>query len=217
MKTITLNNWFSIEKEIRTLGKVVLVLSIVILGVCAYFDSFDLITPYICCIYLTGVFIPLTVRKKDTSCQWDKFVMTLPITRKEVVKGQFLFFTQLTCVFMSICMVIRLLAFVLGDYLELYQQVNFITMTFSVGLLGQSLMYVVSMILKEDISEFFAMFSIVGACIPCAVPSYYLLPVHLWDTALLPWFMGGVSIFLTLVFVGLCYLFCVKAIEKKEF
>ncbi len=220
MKTIILHNWLSVGDELKNLSLLTLLTGIGIFGFVVWQENTFLIYPFLGIVASLSLVVPLTVQEKDTSCQWERFSLTLPISRKDIVTGQFYFFIQITALIFGFTLGTALGAMALTQSLEFAYPVRlvdiliYIPLSISLGFVGQSFVYLLTLIGKDTTAKIFHFWAVLVGAGP------YLISLNLCngkstlENALLSCLCTTV---LSAILMGVIYVVAVKLIEKKEF
>lgn len=222
MKTITLNNWLSIGQELKKIGLLLVLIAVGVLIYSLWKQDTFMLFPFIGAFSTFTVTLPQALRAKDKACQWERFSLTLPISRKDVVTGQFRFFTELTALNFTFCTLVLLTGTILSHIFSFEKPIgfsNFLTLlpiVLSIGMLGQCFTYLISLIGKDGVGEMMQILGVIIATIPYAAP-IFLLSSKIEDKQVLSYLTSGITVVLVVLFTGISYVISVKLMEKKEF
>ncbi len=163
-------------------------------------------------------FTPLSVsmKQKDASSQWEKFSLTMPITRKNVVDAEFIAQWSITALALFCIMLSILLLNVGGVEIGFFMSVRVFSMCFTTLVVSQSILYVVGLQFGYGSMDLLYIISAAAAMgvfgLPALILNLLFPDSIISDTE----YQIGVSV-LACVICGISYLYCKMIIEKKEF
>lgn len=220
MKTITLHNWLSVGDELKNLSLFTLLAGIGIFGFVVWKENVFLIYPFLGVVASLSLVAPLTVQEKDASCQWERFSLTLPISRKDIVTGQFYFFIQITALVFGFTLGTGLLAMILTQSLgfaypvRLVDVFTYIPLSISLGLVGQSFIYLLTLIGKDTNAKIFHVWAVLVGATPYLIGLQLFNGKNSLENALL-------ACLCTTILSGICmalfYMIALQLMERKEF
>lgn len=222
MKTITLNHWLSIQQDLKKTGILCIFLTLPLFAYSLWKQDTSVIIPYIGMFSTFPITIPLSIRAKDTACQWEQFSLTLPISRKDVVTGEFRFFAQLTALSFSFSSFVCLGAMVISYVFSFEKPMDFtdflvlLPIVLSVGMVGQCFSYLISLIGKDGIGQMWQMLVVFFSCIPYVAPILLFASI-IDDKQFFSYLTSGTTVTLVVLLTGISYVLSVKLMEKKEF
>ena len=121
--------------------------------------------------------LPFTLLHNLSKSQWTRFELTLPITRKDVIKSRYLSFLIFTCFALVSFLLLNLVNYLLGIDLNLDIFFNFYTLTtcFILCLAVPAFLHPLTLICGIDKGEILFFISVACALIVCS-----LLPMVLF-------------------------------------
>lgn len=164
--------------------------------------------------------VNIQTKQKDEGCQWDKFCFTLPVTRTQVVKSEFIsqwFITGITIVLASVFIIIINL---IGATISFYQITEVMALLFIMSVLSQSILYLAGIKLGYENVDTLNMIAM-GTSI-----AIYLIPATIIEllapSQLLEWVMLDYAYRIVICIVGAiiswsCYLYCARLVKQQEF
>ncbi len=211
---IIINSWYVIEKDLKRAFILFSILCVVALVITCITQTTEIMYGLLGGISTTVVTIPFSIKQKDTASQWEKYVHTLPMTKTDIVKSQFRFFEQTTLMFTSFVVIMLGITLLLPLEIAFEQVVTIFIMPISIGIVGQSLVYALSLKFSAGINDIFLMFSIIISIIPTILP-ITVAQRYFESNAILAYII--LSLLLIIVIEYICYLLCTKFMKEKEF
>ncbi|MFI3255571.1 MAG: ABC-2 transporter permease [Eubacteriales bacterium] len=220
MNTIRLNNWFSMGSELKKIGFLTFLAGIAVLGFMAWKQDTLILYPFLGVVGSLSLVVPLTVQEKDVGCQWERFSLTLPISRADIVRGNFRFFAEITALAFGFTLAMGLVGMALTQVLgfetpvTFHDVVTYLPLAVSLGFAGQSFIYLLTLIGKDTTAKMFHLCAALVGAVPYLI-SFQFFHVHdSLEDALMAFLCTTV---ISCVFMAISYVVAVKLIEKKEF
>ncbi|QQK79284.1 ABC-2 transporter permease [Salicibibacter cibi] len=219
MKGLLLNQYYSVGKSLWNY----LLLSVVITAI-LLFSQNEMMMAFATFLPILFMVTPaLEVLKHESMSGWNKFVLTLPIKRSQVVQSHYLFYFMVMLIGLLVTIVLFILAeLIAGQVLtdqSIYSMMNGVGIAFILGFIAYPLTYQ----LGTEKSDMVLMFGVIAAI------GLYLLSGWLFETILSnmsPDTLQGMNIDLlfssgflavTLVFFIVSFLITLQVYKKKEF
>lgn len=208
MKGLLMKDFWVVSKQVRTY---------IILGV--FYVGYSYLMKEATMIITTGALMSVLTAMNsfgyDEKCKWDNFALTMPISRKMIVTGKYLF-SLIMCVLTTvICAIIAaIVLFISGNPVNVLQDI-LVSAGLVVSMVAFVLAIMLPIIFKVGVEKArYAMMAVI--IVPTALALFIVngnFTVPVLDTNLL--IVGG--IILLILITTISYLLSVKFMTEKEF
>lgn len=164
------------------------------------------------------IFLPISysIKEKDLASQWEKFSLTLPVTRKNIVNAEFISQWFITVIVFLYALCSMGIFEIIGISIGLEYSTRILSLIFTVLVVTQALVYLIGLKMGSDHLDVYlivALFLSIGLYfLPTTI-----IPIIFPELLLTNFEYRIIICIVSLAIFGICYAISQKLIEKKEF
>lgn len=211
MKGLLRNNYYSMQENMKLSLMIAL-----FIGVLAAFVGNSLFTVAISvAIFIFPLNIGASLQTDETS-KWNKFEITMPVSRKTVVLCKYLSYLMLTLIGTFCSFVTVLLFIILGHSIEMHTIVFSYFNGLSLAMFTGALMYPILLKFGALKSELIIVISVILS-MGCTVVIGLVMGGLVWGAKVSQLSVSAVSMFVSVIFFVVSFFISVRIHAKKEF